>query len=87
MTATAYTVEIYKLDKRCNGGMKLVNKTDFADMTLDAVERANPPRPRYIVKIFETYVYRKNLMTGEAYKERYDTPYFCSPSRESFWSM
>jgi len=27
------------------------------------------------------------MMTGKTYKERYDTPYFCSPSSETFWSM
>jgi hypothetical protein len=82
-----FTVEIYKLDKRCKDGEKLVSKTDFTNMTLDAVERANPRRKGYIVKVFETYVYRKNVMTGEAFKERYDTPYFASPRSESFWSM
>ncbi len=82
-----YTVELYKLDKRCKEGMKLVAKTDFTDMTLDAVERANPVRPRYIRKIFETYVVKKNLMSGAEFKERYDTPYFCSPASESYWSM
>ena len=82
-----YTVEIYKLDKRCKDGMKLKSKTDFADMTLDAVERANPRRAGYIVKIFETYVTRKNVMTGLEFQERYDTPYFASPRSETFWSM
>jgi hypothetical protein len=81
-----WTVELYKLDKRCKDGIKLVSKTDFTGMTLDAVERANPRRPRYIVKIFETYVYKKNLMTGEAFKERYDTPWACSPASETYWS-
>ncbi len=82
-----YTVEIWKLDRRCREGMKLVSKTDFTAMTLDAVERANPRRPGYIVKIFETYVVRKNLMGGAEFRERYDTPYYCSPSSESYWSM
>jgi hypothetical protein len=41
----------------------------------------------FIVEVFETYVTEKNLMTGKEFKERYDTPYFCSPSSESFWSM
>lgn len=82
-----YTVELYKLDKRCKEGMKLVSKTDFTNMTLDAVERANPVRPRYIRMIHETYVTRTNLMGGAEYKERYDTPRYCSPSSEAYWSM
>jgi hypothetical protein len=82
-----YTVEIYKLDRRCKQGQKLVAKTDFTDMTLDAVERANPRRPGYVVMIYETYVVRKNMMTGAEFRERYDTPYYCSPASESYWSM
>ncbi len=82
-----YTVELYKLDKRCKDGMKLGAKTDFADMTLAAVERANPVRPGYIREIHETYVTRTNLMGGAEYKERYDTPRYCSPSSEAYWSM
>jgi hypothetical protein len=41
----------------------------------------------YIVEVFETFVTKKNLMTGKSYQERYDTPYFCSASSESYWSM
>ena len=32
-------------------------------------------------------VVRKNLMTGQEFEEDVNTPYFCSPSSESFWSM
>jgi hypothetical protein len=32
-------------------------------------------------------VTRKNLMTGLEYEEDVNTPNFCSPSSESFWSM
>jgi len=32
-------------------------------------------------------VTRKNLMTGQEYEEDVNTPNFCSPSSESFWSM
>ena len=41
----------------------------------------------FIVYVYETYVTRKNMMSGREYQERYDTPYFCSPSSESYWSM
>ncbi len=82
-----YTVEFYKLDKRCKEGMKLVSKTDFTNMTLAAVERANPVRPGYIRQIHETWVTKRNLMGGAEFRERYDTPYYCSPSSESYWSM
>jgi len=32
-------------------------------------------------------VTRTNLMTGQEYQEDVNTPRFCSPSSESFWSM
>jgi hypothetical protein len=35
----------------------------------------------------EDMVERTNLMSGKKYMERRDTPYFCSPSSESYWSM
>ena len=46
----------------------------------------HPKRPGFIVQIHETYVERKNVMTGELYKERYDPPWFASPSSETYWS-
>lgn len=82
-----YTVEMYKLDRRTKEGMKLVYKTDYTDVTLDQMERMYPRRPKYIVKIVETYVTRTNMMSGKEYQERYDTPRYCSPSSEAYWSM
>jgi hypothetical protein len=86
-----YTVEIYKKDKRVKGGERLVSKTDYATDNLSMLEHTvkHSIRPskgeRYT--IHETWVTRTNLMGGAEYKERYDTPYYCSPSSESYWSM
>lgn len=33
------------------------------------------------------YVERTNIMTGKKYMEAEDTPFCCSPSTETFWSM
>ena len=81
-----YTVEVYKLDKRVKDGKKLVAKMDYYCEDLAVIENDWPRGPRYIVMIHETYVERRNFMTGEVYKERYDTPYTCSPSSETYWS-
>jgi len=32
-------------------------------------------------------VTRKNLMSGAEYQEDVNTPYFCSPASETYWSM
>ena len=87
MTKKHWTVEIYKLDRRVKDGMKLHAKMDYYCEDLAVIENDWPVRPRFVRMIKETYVERKNYMTGEIYKERYDTPYFCSPSSESYWSM
>ena len=36
---------------------------------------------------FGVMVERTNLMTGEKYMERKDTPYYCSPASKAYWSM
>ena len=84
-----YTLEIYKTDKRTKEGRRLYSKQEFAPVTKDYINAVADGKRKlgFIVEVFETYVTRKNLMTGKEYQERYDTPYFCSPSCESFWSM
>lgn len=85
-----YTVELYRKDRRCKGGEKFVGRIDFENVTLEGIERycmKNYLLPKYRFSIHETYVTRKNLLTGVEFKERYDTPYFCSPSSETYWSM
>ena len=82
-----YTVEIYKLDRRMKEGRRLVRKVDLVDVTLDQVERMYPVQPKYVREIHETYVTRRNLIGGAEFRERYDTPYYCSPASESYWSM
>ena len=84
-----YTLEIYKTDKRTKEGKRLVAKQDFSPSTKDYISTVVESKRKlgFIVEVFETYVTRKNLMAGKEFQERYDTPYFCSPSSESYWSM
>lgn len=89
-----FTLEIYKLDRRTKEGKRLVGKYDY-----DRKDRASMEReiaalyPTYKAKdgyefnIVETFVTKKNMMTGKTFQERYDTPYYCSASSESYWSM
>lgn len=82
-----YTVELYKLDKRCKDGKKLVAKMDYHCEDLAVIENDFPVKRGYVRFIHETYVTRVNMMTGREYQERYDTPHYCSPSSEAYWSM
>jgi hypothetical protein len=86
---TEYTLEIYKADKRTKEGRRLIAVQDFAPSTRDYIETVVEQKRKlgFIVELFETYVTRKNLMGGKEYQERYDTPHYCSPSSESYWSM
>jgi hypothetical protein len=89
-----YTIEIYKKDRRKLEGERLVGKYDYDRPDRSAVEREVKelyPTYRtvdgYRFNIVETYVTRQNLMGGAEYQERYDTPRYCSPSSEAYWSM
>ena len=86
-----YTVEIYKLDKRTKKGERLVSKTDYevteASMLEHTVKHTYRASQGYRYEIHETFVTKTNLMGGKEFIERYDTPHFCSPASESYWSM
>jgi hypothetical protein len=86
-----YTVEIYKLDKRTKKGERLVSKTDYEvteqTMLEQTVKHTYRASQGYRYEIHETMVTKRNLMGGGEFTERYDTPYYCSPASESYWSM
>lgn len=86
-----YTVEIYKKDARTKKGERLVSKTDYdtdnKSMLEHTVKHTWRASQGYRYEIHETYVVKRNLMGGKEFTERYDTPYYCSPASESYWSM
>lgn len=84
-----YTLEVYRKDRRCKAVEKLVDKVDLGDVTFDDADAVAMAKEQlgYRVVIKETYVTRTNLLSGTAYRERYDTPVYCSPASESYWSM
>ena len=69
---TEYTVELYRADKR----IKRDERYGRNRVGLRFVE----------IKEFAP-VTKDNMMSGKEYQERYDTPHFCSPSSETYWSM
>jgi len=89
-----FTIEIYKRDRRTAAGERLVGKYDYDRKDREAMVRevrelypTYKERDGYRFEIHETYVTRQNLMGGAEYQERYDTPIYCSPSSESYWSL
>jgi hypothetical protein len=86
-----YTVEIYKRDARTKKGERLVSKKDYEvteqSMLEHTIKHTYRASQGYRYEIHETYVTKTNLMGGKEFTERYDTPHFCSPASESYWSM
>jgi hypothetical protein len=89
-----YTLRIFKFDKRCKEGEKHFGDYDYANqsekfMNLEIAELQKNlyPKSKFRIELHETYVTKKNLMGGKEYQERFDTPHYCSPSSESYWSM
>lgn len=85
-----YTVIVYKQDRRTKQGERRVHYTDYDTDNLSMLEHTVKHTWRsahgYRYEIHETYVTRRNMMSGQEFKERFDTPYYCSPSSESYWS-
>lgn len=84
-----YTVEIYRADKRTKAGEKLIYKEDVEN-TFEDVKRiaSNSVKANERYEIHKTYVERTSAVDPtKTFVERYDTPYYCSPSSETYWSM
>ncbi len=89
-----YTFEIYKKDGRTKAGERFLKEVtvDCGDSDAGVVKAQNEisekfPAPSYRIEQHVTWVTRTNFMSGKEFKERYDTPHYCSPSSESYWSM
>ena len=85
------TVEVYKKDKRKKEGEKLVSKEDVVLNSVLTRELLAEQVESYIdsekcrFEIHTTYVEKTNIMSKQKFWERYDRPYYCSPSSESYW--
>jgi hypothetical protein len=57
---------------------RLCNKTGYSvdELSIIATQHYKP-----------RMVQRTNIMTGQKFEEDVNTPIFCSPSSETFWSM
>jgi hypothetical protein len=90
-----YTFLYHKKDLRAKDGERTVYEVDFdiePELLSQVVDFTNKELSskkcfkNVRLEVIETMVTRKNYMTGEYFKERWDTPYFSSASSESFWS-
>ena len=86
-----YTVTVSKRDARTKTGVRRYSQIDVHGSDAAAVlayyNDVFHTALGFIVEVNETYVTRKNLLSGQEFTERFDTPRYCSPSSESYWSM
>ena len=62
------------------------SKFNFTDPEYPLYQYAIAERSHYDRNI-EKKVERTNIMTGAKFMESVNTPYYCSPSSETYWSM
>ena len=62
----------------CATRTRVCRKAGYSVDELDVVN-TQTYKPRQVT--------RKNLMSGAEFHEDVNTPYFCSPSSETYWSM
>ncbi len=86
-----YTVIIYKKDARTKSGERRVHYAEHDTTHRNTLEHTVKHTWRaghgFRYEIHETMVERVNMMGGAKYMERFDTPRYCSPSSEAYWSM
>jgi hypothetical protein len=86
-----YTVIVFKPDARTRKGEREVlykdYDTDNLSMLEHTVKHTWQASQGYRYEIHKTMVKKTNLMGGAEFEERFDTPYYCSPASESYWSM
>jgi hypothetical protein len=88
-----YTMYIYRADRRCKTGERLVSTTvwrdrDAASMRRECTELYDlyPATKGWRFECHPTTITVKSLMTGEDVEIDRDTPWCCNPASETYWS-
>ena len=88
-----WTIKVFKFDKRCNTGELFMARYEYCNKTKDNMlaEMVDLtaklyPASKFRFELHETYVTRVNMMSGLEYKEHFETPIYCSPASETYWS-
>lgn len=86
-----YTAICLQIDNRRKNGHKSIQidiEANNEDEALILAKKSIKNQNKIIeIKIFQTFVKRINFITKEEFIERFDTPSYCSPSSESYWSL
>jgi hypothetical protein len=95
MAKQDFTMYIYKQDKRTKSGERPVSTTvwrnrDEAEMKREVRELQYelwPVSKGYRIEFVATMMTVKNLITGKDVLIEANTPWFCNPASETYWSM
>jgi len=94
MSKQDYTMYIYKADRRCKSGERLVSTTVWRDRDEAGIKREcnelynlYPATKGWRFECQPTMKTVKNLMTGKDVQIDRDTPWCCNPASETYWSM
>ena len=85
-----FTIRVYKSDKRCSAGERKIYhyERDFADMqAADEFATTLITSPKILVRVDQTMVEVRNIMTNKIVMERFDTPRSCSVGSELHFAM
>jgi len=81
---------VEKQDKRKKKGWRVVETLEVGEEVIDITQThldKSYPAPKFRIKSEPVWAVRTNLMSGIQFVERYDTPSYCSPSCESYYTM
>lgn len=89
-----YTVKIYRYDRRCKTGERFVGSYDYdrkdnaaMDREVVALRGCGYFDDMFRIEYSPKYIKVKSLMSGQEVEIAADTPYYCRPDSESYWSM
>lgn len=72
----------YRLDRRRRDGLRKIS----TEIMLHSAWAQQGIETSDLLTVQPAYVLRSNLVSGVEFWESYDTPNFCSPASESYWS-
>lgn len=89
-----YKLNIYRIDRRCKTGERFVKSYEYdrkddasMDREVNALRGCGYWDTHYRIEFYPKYKTVKSLMSGEDVVIDVDTPAYCDPSRESYWSL
>lgn len=85
MAYIVYNIETSRIEDTYNNETVAKRQTTRLNNKAGTVKFAYAAADVYYAEI-EQQVERVNIMTGKTFKESVNTPYFCSPSSETYWS-